>query len=124
MEVYQRVERILFWDICQEPLFSISMSKFTGTSEQQRLQELLRQIRVDAELKQADLAERLGQAQSFVSKYESGERRLDLLELREICEAVGISLATFVRRFERSINESQSSISKSRKVLLGNRAKH
>ncbi|MFL6331803.1 MAG: helix-turn-helix domain-containing protein [Pyrinomonadaceae bacterium] len=100
------------------------MSKFTGTAEQQRLQELLRQIRVDAELKQTDLAERLGQSQSFVSKYESGERRLDLLELRQICEAVGISLAAFVRKFERSTNESQPSISKSRKVLLGKRARH
>src|SRR5215207_5422047 len=106
VESYQSSERILFWNISQEPLFSILMAKFIGTSEQQRLQELLRQIRVDAELKQTDLAERLGQSQSFVSKYESGERRVDLLELRQICEAVGISLAEFVRKFERSINES------------------
>src|SRR5215216_2720250 len=100
------------------------MSKFTGTPEQQRLQELLRQIRVDAELKQTDLAERLGQSQSFVSKYESGERRLDLLELRQICEAVGISLAEFVRKFESSMNEGQRTISKSTKAILGKRAKH
>ena len=105
------------------PLFSILMSKFTGTSEQQRLQELLRQIRMDAGLKQTDLAERLGQSQSFVSKYESGERRLDLLELRQICEAIGISLTEFVRKFESSMNEGERTVSKSTKTLLGKRAK-
>jgi transcriptional regulator with XRE-family HTH domain len=55
------------------------MGKSIGTSEQKRLLELLRRIRLDAGLRQVDLAERLGQPQSFVSKYELGERRLDLL---------------------------------------------
>ncbi len=61
---------------------------------------LLRQIRLDAKLRQVDLAERLGQPQSFVSKYESGERRLDILELRSLCKAVGITLQQFVARLE------------------------
>lgn len=65
-----------------------------------RLLELLRQIRIEAGLRQVDLAKRLRQPQSFVSKYESGERRLDLLELQNICLAVGISLSDFVGRFE------------------------
>jgi transcriptional regulator with XRE-family HTH domain len=100
------------------------MSKFTGTSEQQRLQALLRQIRVEAGLTQINLAERLEQSQSFVSKYESGERRLDLLELRQICEAIGISLLELVRKFEGSMNEGKRTVSKSAKALLGKRAKH
>ncbi len=79
------------------------MQKSIFTRQQERLQRLLRQVRRDAGLRQSDLAKRLGQPQSFVSKYESGERRLDLLELRQICEAVGISLAEFVRRFEKAI---------------------
>ena len=61
---------------------------------------LLRQIREKAGLRQADLARRLGRSQSFVSKYESGQHRLDLLELREICKAVDISLEDFVKMFE------------------------
>lgn len=61
---------------------------------------LLRQVRRDAKLRQVDLAERLGQPQSFVSKYESGERRLDILELRSVCKAVGISLEQFVVKLE------------------------
>lgn len=63
----------------------------------------MREIRTGAGLRQVDLAERLGQPQSFVSKYESGERRLDLLEVRQICEAVGIPLEEFVRRLEDSL---------------------
>ena len=72
-------------------------------AQQESLQRLLRQIRLDAGLRQVDLANRLGRPQSFVSKYESGEKRLDILELRQICEAVGISLVEFVRRLEDSL---------------------
>lgn len=79
------------------------MSKHIYTSEQERLQALLRQLRQDAGLRQIDLAQRLGQSQSFVSKYESGERRLDLIELRQICSVVGITLEEFVRRFEDTV---------------------
>ena len=61
---------------------------------------LLRRLRTEAGLRQKDLADRLGQPQSFVSKYESGERRLDLIELRQICRAMGMPFEEFVRRFE------------------------
>ena len=50
-----------------------------------------------------ELASRLGVPQSFVSKYESGERRLDVLELRLVCQAVGVTLQEFVRRLEKGI---------------------
>lgn len=73
-------------------------------AQQESLQRLLRQIRLDVGLRQVDLANRLGRPQSFVSKYESGEKRLDILELRQICEAVGISLVEFVRRLEDSLS--------------------
>lgn len=79
------------------------MEKSIFTVEQERLQDLLRQVRLGAGLRQSDLADQLGQPQSFVSKYESGERRLDLLEVRQICMAVGISLTEFVERLEKSL---------------------
>jgi len=69
----------------------------------EKLRDLLRQIRTDAGFTQAELAERLGVPQSFVSKYESGERRLDILELKEVCQALGSSLLDFVRRLEKEI---------------------
>lgn len=64
------------------------------------LQDALKQIRLDAQLKQSELAVRLKKPQSYVSKYESGERRLDLLEVRDICSVCGISLAKFVEHLE------------------------
>jgi transcriptional regulator with XRE-family HTH domain len=75
-----------------------------GTPEQKKRLVLLRQIRIDAALRQEDLAQRLGRPQSFVSKYESGERRLDLLELQEVCLALGLKLSDFIRRFEKPLD--------------------
>jgi transcriptional regulator with XRE-family HTH domain len=66
---------------------------------------LLRQVRLDAGLRQTDVAKKLGKPQSFVSNYESGERRLDLLELQAVCEVVGIKVGDFVRRFEEGQGE-------------------
>lgn len=76
------------------------MSKNLRGQEQAILQSLLRQVRQEAGLRQQDLADCIGELQSFVSKYESGERRLDVLELRQICIALGIPLENFVQRLE------------------------
>ena len=81
------------------------MDKSIYSSEQERLCALLRQIRTDAGLRQADVAKRLDRPQSFVSKYEAGERRLDLVELRQVCEAMGVSLIDFARMFEEDSRE-------------------
>ncbi len=94
------MQYILFWDLLSRLPKWFSMDKSIFTPEQIRLQELLRQIRLGAGLRQQDLATKLEQPQSFVSKYEAGERRLDLLEIRAICAAVGISLREFVDRLE------------------------
>jgi transcriptional regulator with XRE-family HTH domain len=77
------------------------MAKSIYSAEQERLQKLLRQMRIEAQLTQEDLAARLRKPQSFVSKYESGERRLDLVELHHVCKAAGLDLISFVKRFTR-----------------------
>lgn len=64
------------------------------------LQDLLRELRVAAGLRQSDVAKKLGVPQSVVSKYEAGERRLDVIELRVICALFGITLKDFVRRLD------------------------
>jgi transcriptional regulator with XRE-family HTH domain len=69
--------------------------------QRNRLTTLLREMRIAAGLTQTELAARIEKDQTFVSKYESGERRLDVLELREICEAIGVSLEEFVRRLDK-----------------------
>ena len=80
------------------------MVKKDSRHDRQALQVLLRQLRVDSGMRQIDLAIKLRQPQSYVSKYESGERRLDLLELREICAALEISLTEFVLMFEENVH--------------------
>ncbi len=78
----------------------LAVAKSIYSAEQIKLQALLRQVRAESKLTQVGLAERLGKPQSFVSKYESGERRLDLVELRQVCRCLSISLTKFVERFE------------------------
>lgn len=56
------------------------MSKTLRTPEHVYLCQRLRQVRLDAGLTQAGLAERLDKPQSFVAKVETQERRLDLIE--------------------------------------------
>lgn len=77
------------------------MQKSIFSREQRRLQTLLRQMRENAGLRQVDLAKRLKRPQSFISKYESGERRLDLIELVHVCKALDVDPVAFVRQFTR-----------------------
>lgn len=70
-----------------------------ASMKKRRLAGLLRQARVEANLTQGQVAEIIGQTQSYVSKYENGEQRLDLIELEAVCKAVGIPLTEFVRRY-------------------------
>ena len=51
--------------------------------------------RIGAGLTRAEVAGRLGVPQSFVSKYETGERRLDVGEVQAICRVLGLSLVEF-----------------------------
>ncbi len=76
------------------------MDKSIFTPERDILRQVLRQLRLSKGLRQEDIAERLNEPQSFVSKYESGERSLDLIELRQICLAIGVTLQELVHRFE------------------------
>ncbi|MCL4552185.1 MAG: helix-turn-helix domain-containing protein [Candidatus Marsarchaeota archaeon] len=78
--------------------------------EQILFQTLLKEMRQEAGLRQLDLADRIEEPQSFVSKYESGERRLDVLELRRICKAVGVSLSEFLQRLENRLREVEGDV--------------
>lgn len=68
------------------------------SARHQRFRDLLRQIRVDAGLTQKQLAAMLGKPQSYVSKAEMGERRLDFLETLDFCAACGVGVAEFTGR--------------------------
>jgi DNA-binding XRE family transcriptional regulator len=85
--------------------YAPNMERIGGLSaERQRDRKvflrLLRRVRVEARLTQAGLAKILGVTQARVSKYEQGERRIDMLELKAICDAITLPLMEFARRFE------------------------
>ena len=80
------------------------MHKAIHSAQQAHLQELLRRIRKEAGLTQVELGLRLDEPQSLISDYERGERRLDLIELKQVCDAIGIDLEGFVRRFTQSLS--------------------
>lgn len=71
-----------------------------GTRDHHVLLALLRDIRTRAGIRQIDVAERMNVPQSMVSKYELGERRLDVLELRDVCAALDVPLIDFIRELE------------------------
>lgn len=76
------------------------MEKSIFTGEYEVLLTLLRETRQAANVTQIELAKRLRQSQSFVSKVEIGERRLDLIQLRTICHSLGTTLPDFVAQLE------------------------
>ena len=61
-----------------------------------KLRRLLSEARVQADLTQLQVAERMQRPQSFVSKYEGGERHLDVIEFVNICAAIGVSPAGII----------------------------
>ena len=70
--------------------------------ERKILLEILRELRRQRNLTQDQLAKAMGVKQAFVSKFETGERRLDFLDLLGICDVLGISIVRFAERFEAS----------------------
>jgi transcriptional regulator with XRE-family HTH domain len=79
------------------------MDKSIYSREYEIFLHQLRAARRDAGLTQEQLAERVGQTQSFISKCERGERRLDIVEVRAFCAAIGISFPRFVAAFDRKL---------------------
>ena len=62
--------------------------------------ELLVQARKDAGITQAELGKRIGQRQTFVSKFEVGERRLDVAEFVVVARAIGTDPHEIMRSAE------------------------
>jgi transcriptional regulator with XRE-family HTH domain len=69
--------------------------------------DCLREARRGAGMTQEDLADRLGQTQSFVSKCERGERRIDVLELMAFCEALGADFVTFTSNLKEKLKRKR-----------------
>ena len=74
------------------------MKKSTFTKQYALLLEALKQARLEAGLTQTEVGKKFGSHASFVSKCESGERRIDVIELAYFCRLYGLSLFDFLKR--------------------------
>lgn len=75
------------------------MAASTHHIDYKLLIEILKDARKQIGVTQVELADRLGNTQTFISKIERGERRLDMVEFVEACEAIGVSPCTLLADF-------------------------
>jgi transcriptional regulator with XRE-family HTH domain len=71
-------------------------------------EQVLKNIRTAQGIKQTDLAAQLSKPQSFISKYESLERRLSFEEVEIVCQALNIELVDFIKQLEHARNQEQN----------------
>lgn len=79
-------------------MYGARVSRALHSPPYTRLRDLLAAARRKARLTQQEVADRMDRPQSFVSKYESGERTLDVIEFIEVCTALGASPVGVVRQ--------------------------
>ena len=79
---------------------NVAMPNPIHQSNYKLFREMLTSIRLEKGLLQSDVADRVRKPQSFISKYERGERRLDFAEFVQIAEALDIDAADFLREYK------------------------
>lgn len=80
------------------------MEKTIYTRDYAVVLRLIKEAREKSGITQVQLAKRLRLTQSYVSKIERGESRLDIVQLRTLCQTFGITLSDFVKRFEEEMS--------------------
>jgi len=78
------------------------MSKRNPHDDARReLKILLRNIRKSKKITQTELANLINEPQPFISKYETGDRILDCIEVYQILKAMNVPMIGFIKEFER-----------------------
>lgn len=75
-----------------------NVTKSVFSERYERFRQLIIQCRKEKGITQVELAKMLSRPQSFVSKYERGERRLDVIEFLDVANALEIKPAEFLRK--------------------------
>ncbi len=98
------------------------MPKSIHRPEYESLRELIRELRTEQGVTQVTLSKQMGRSQSFLSDIERGVRRIDILELRDMCRLLDTDLPHFVAELEVRI-ESLTPTPKPRRISNANPAK-
>jgi transcriptional regulator with XRE-family HTH domain len=83
------------------------MEKSVSSRDYSLFLAYLRDARKKAGLTQGQLAELLGETQSFVSKCERGERRLDIVEVRTFCLALSVPFPSFATQLDTLLTQEE-----------------
>lgn len=78
------------------------MNKTIFSKEYRLFLDLLKKARTETGVTQTQLAQRMKVTQTFISKCERGERRLDIVEIKAWCKALDVPFSSFVAAFERT----------------------
>lgn len=84
------------------------MAGLSESGEELILRAHVKTLRRTAGLTQADVAQRLNKPQSYVSKYESGERSLSILEFRAICRAFELDFGAVAIELDRKLEDARA----------------
>jgi transcriptional regulator with XRE-family HTH domain len=82
------------------------LDKSVHSDGQSAFSELIIRARKNARLTQHQLAKRLQKPQSFVAKYEGGERRIDVVEFVTICQAIGTDPVKILKTLTKAVGRS------------------
>lgn len=80
--------------------------KFISSNEYDIFRHCMIAARKEAQLTQESVAKSIQKPQSFVAKYENGERRLDVVEFIIVTRVIGVDPCTILRKIEQQISEA------------------
>src|SRR5208282_1640142 len=83
----------------------MAMAKPDLSIQYERFRALMIKVRKAKRLPQWELAQRIGRSQSYVAKYESGKRRLDVVEFLEVAKALRVDPWRIIRRLAKEIGQ-------------------
>ncbi len=114
-------------DLIVQPIvgFGISHSWFENAAmanpmhrpEYTLFREMLTAARIDKGMLQSEVAEALDKNQSYVSKYERGERRLDFVEFLEVAAALNVNVSEFLKHYSKAREKLQKSGASSKGIV-------